>query len=516
MIDIVSDAVVELDGRGLTLHRPVPARERALGVDLYCDDRHVWSTTIAGGQAAPVFVAWPRPLAGFLEGVARFRVEADGEVLYDRETRFGTADKRIEFVDRAGIPIMIDKWGLMQRPFTGRGPEVIDRMVEVTEDMVRILREECDVHAWIAFGTLLGAAREGGVIGHDSDIDLAYVSRHTTPAAMARELFTITRVLRRHGLRVLVKSGSFITVLFEAADGGNASIDLYTCFYVGDLLHETATVRAPVPRSAIEPLGEIAFEGRMLPAPADPEALLAASYGPGWRTPDPSFRHQPGPDIARRFDGWFGSTMRQRREWERTLRRERAEEDLAPSTLARELGERWTTPRTVVDIGCGRGADALHLAGRGHRVVGLDYARGVTRAAARRARAEDLPASFAGTNLLVLRDVLTRAAELTRTDPRPDTVLARDVLPALHPDAWENFWRLTGLLLRGGGVAHIENVRGPALTDGGARRREVSAEALVAAARRAGAATVVREPDDTSGEEPAERWILTWNRREDR
>src|SRR5690606_744692 len=175
-------------------------------------------------------------------------------------SRFGTADKRIEFVDRAGIPIMIDKWGLMQRPFTGRGPEVIDRMVEVTEDMVRILREECDVHAWIAFGTLLGAAREGGVIGHDSDIDLAYVSRHTTPAAMARELFTITRVLRRHGLRVLVKSGSFITVLFEAADGGNASIDLYTCFYVGDLLHETATVRAPVPRSAIEPLGEIAFE----------------------------------------------------------------------------------------------------------------------------------------------------------------------------------------------------------------------------------------------------------------
>ena len=36
------------------------------------------------------------------------------------------------------------------------------------------------VEAFLAYGTLLGAVREGRLLGHDSDADLGYVSRHTT------------------------------------------------------------------------------------------------------------------------------------------------------------------------------------------------------------------------------------------------------------------------------------------------------------------------------------------------
>ena len=101
-----------------------------------------------------------------------------------------------------------------------------------------------------------------------------------------------------YGMKVLTKSGSFITVVFTSPDGGQSSIDVYTCFYVGEHLHETATVRQVVPRSAILPLRELEFEGRLLPAPADPDTMLAVSYGPGWRVPDPSFKHEPGPEVT--------------------------------------------------------------------------------------------------------------------------------------------------------------------------------------------------------------------------
>lgn len=498
----MSGSPITLDPTGLTLH--VGTAETEVSLDVYCDDQHVWSASVPEDSEAPVFVPWPRPMRPFLDGTARFRVESAGEVLYDEETRFGSGHERIAFRDKAGIPIMIDKWGLIQRPFTGRGRGVIEQMVEVTEEIIAILAEECDVHAWIAFGTLLGAARSGKVIGHDSDVDLAYVSDQPTPAAMAAEMYAMTRALRRHGMKVLPKSGSFITVVFPAPDGGSASIDIYTCLYVGDLLHETATVRAAVPRAAIEPLGTLMFEGRPLQAPADPEALLGASYGPNWRTPDPSFRHEPGPEILRRFDGWFGSLMRHRRDWERTLRLAREADGMVASDFAEWVALRLPEGSSVVEVGAGLGADALLLGRAGHRVAALDYARGVTRAAARQARDEQLSVSFSSMNLYDLRDVLTQTGLLLAADEPPTVLVARDLLPALGPDATDNFWRMAGLLLRRGGTAYLENLPETGPTAGGARRHRVEPDEVERRARAAGATRITRE----SG--PTDRWVVRW------
>jgi hypothetical protein len=463
--------------------------------DLFCDGQHVWSFTPSGNPAHERFVPWPPPMRPYLDGVARFRVEGADGVLYDRETRFGSGGNRIAFRDRAGVPVMIDKWGLIQRPFTGRGHGVVEQMVEVTLDITRILAEECGVHCWVAFGTLLGAAREGAVIGHDSDIDLAYLSDEPTPAAMAVQMFAMARALRRHGMRVLVKNGSFLTVLFSAPDGAAASIDIYTCFYVGDLLHESATVRDRVPRSAIEPLGTILLEGRQVPAPADPEALLVASYGPGWRTPDPSFRHAPGPEVTRRFDGWFGSLMRNRRDWERTLRERRADIGLKPSLFARWAAHRLPSGVPVVEVGSGTGADALELARRGWPVTAVDYARGLQRAAAGRARREGLPVTFEAMNLYDLRDVLTLGALVARRHPGPRALLARGVFGAVDVDGEEAFWLLASMLLRRGGTALLEFERdlpGRPRTAGRgfAKRYPVLSERVEEQARAAGASEV--------------------------
>ena len=491
--------------------------------DVYFDGHHAWSYTAPRAQeTGETLVPWPKRMKRWLNGASEVRVVSGDEELFEGLVSFGNGSGRVRFVDKAGIPVMIDKWGLLQRPFSGRDAGVVDQMVDITDRILDVMEAECGVQGWIAFGTLLGAAREGKVIGHDSDIDLAYLSDRTTPAEMAVELYEIARALRRHGMTVLNKSGAFITVVWTSPDGGMASIDVYTCFYVGDLLYETATVRQRVPRSAILPLTELEFEGRMLPAPADPDAMLAVSYGPGWRVPDPSFKHEPGPEIVERFDGWFSSLMRQRRDWEQHVSDCLKDTSRGPSDFARWVAGKLPADTRVIEIGSGSGHDALHLAGAGWPVLGLDYARPSLRRPQRLARRGGLPASFSHLNLYDLRDVLSRAALVAR-DKRPHSLYVREVLETLDDDGLENFWRFASMTMRGGGTAFLE---GHALSrpdaaewrsaHGGGRRHPLDPRMLEGDAVRAGGTVTHREGflisgAAVSGGAPA-RWrmVVEW------
>ncbi|MCY7395479.1 MAG: class I SAM-dependent methyltransferase [Nocardioides sp.] len=450
----MEEQAVQVDGAGLHF----PAGHEGSG-DVLFDGHHAWSYTVtpreAGGE---VQVSWPVRMRQWLDGASAVVVREGETELFSGEVVFGSGEGRVAFLDKSGIPVMIDKWGLLQRPFSGRDASVVEQMVDITDQILDVMRTECGVEGWIAFGTLLGAAREGAVIGHDSDIDLAYLSDRETPAEMTRELFEVARALRRHGMKVVSKSGAFITVVFTSPDGGQSSIDVYTCFYVGADLYETATVRRAVPRSAILPLTELEFEGRMLPAPADPDTMLAVSYGPGWRVPDPSFKHDPGPEVTERFDGWFSSVMRQRRDWERFLAEESSDETPPPSDFVGWAGERLAPAAYVVDVGTGNGQDALTLATQGWRVLGLDYSRQSWRIAARTARRSDLPARFEQVNLYDLRDVLTRGALVSREASALKAVYCRELLETLDPDGLSAFWSLTAMVLSGGGSLYVESL----------------------------------------------------------
>jgi SAM-dependent methyltransferase len=431
-------------------------------LDVVMDDQRVWSFATTDHQPSVTTVEWPKRLRRLLEGTAEVRILAGADELFRGTVAFGSGEGRPSFVDNNGIPIFVDKWGLIQRPFSGRRDAgVVDALVEMTRRVLGIMRDECGIEGWIAFGTLLGAARDGKAIGHDSDVDLCFLSDQSTPAAMAAELWDVARALRRAGLRVQHKSASFITVSFKVGDGGRASLDIYTCFYVGTLLHETATVRAEVPREAILPLREIEFEGHLLPAPADPDTMLRVSYGPDWKVPDPSFRHLPGPEITHRFDGWFGSLMKWRRDWA-TYNTRVADEGGEPSSFSR-----WVVPQLdgvdrVVEVGCGAGLDLAAYAAPGRKVLGLDYARprgGAAVAGADDAQqdAEQESVSSKAFNLDDLRDVLTLGAQASRRDER-QAVVARHLLEALSPESGELFWRFCSMTLRHGGTAYVEGV----------------------------------------------------------
>jgi hypothetical protein len=490
--------------------------------DVVFDGVGVWSIELAAQDASRArLVPWPRNMRPWLHGRAHVALRADDAELDLGEVRFGRDDARVALVDDQGVPVTIDKWGIIQRPFAGRGDAVVSHMVEAARRILAILEQECGIRAWLAFGSLLGAVRSGGVIAHDSDIDLAYLSDRPTPAAMAVELFAARRALVRHGFRVINKTGSFVTVRFTSPDGSAASIDLYTCFYLDGYLYETATVRARVPRDAIEPLGRMEFEGVPLPVPARPETLLEASYGPGWRVPDPSFRHRPGAEVADRFDDWFGTVMRNRRDWEVYWRDVRPRAPVPSTGFPAWVADRLGPGSRVVDLGTGDGADAVELGTRGFQVTGLDYARGAWRASATAAQRAGLPVAFDTLNLYDLRDAASGAARLVRGPARVDVLYTRSLVDALAPEGRDNFWRFADMLLRGGGSAFVEleelaaapTAGGPARFYGdGGRRYPVRADDVVRRATRSGAR--LREHEVTRVRDPQpsrrHRLVLDW------
>jgi hypothetical protein len=444
-------SVHRVDDDGLHLERGFDG-----SLDVHFDGWRGWSVAVEDGSD-PVTVPWPKRLKARLDGTSLVTITVDEEEVFRQELTFGTGEGRVELVDRFGNPVIIDKWGLTQRIFeTRREGGAVEAMTAMAERVLGVMRDACGIEGWISFGTLLGAARSGKVIGHDSDIDLCFLSEKQTPAEMAVEIWGIARALVDAGISVKHKTASFITVVYDAPDGGEDGIDIYTCFYVGDLLHETATVRERVPRSAILPLRALEFEGRDMPAPADPDRMLAVSYGPGWRVPDPSFRHLPSREITDRFDGWFGSVMTNRRDWTQ-FNGQVGAASMRPSPFAHWVVDRLDGTPRVLDVGSGSSADLRAYHRAGCKAIGYDYAHPGKHALG--GKEIDLPDSVGRRviNLLDERDVLTVGA-LAARQKGPKVVTARQVLEAVPPRSRDQLWRFASMALSDGGRVFVEGV----------------------------------------------------------
>lgn len=426
-------------------------------LDVMFDGRRVWSASLERADGDTGLLAWPPALVPHLNGRAVIEVREHGADLpLARATvTLGSSSAPLELVDDKGRPLSLHKWGKLNQTFETLDAAAREHYLDQVERVLDVLANDCSLPAFISFGTLLGAVRDGRLIGHDVDVDLGYLSRHDTPVDGIRESFAVERVLRdRLGWRVHRANGGFLQIFPPQLDGSTRNIDVFTCLCTSSgRLYQVNDIATKGDRSVIVPLQTIELEGRRLPAPAQPEVLLRAAYGRGWRVPDPTFRYKAS--LRRhRIQSWVGGLRENRDRWSRFYRDHGDEVPTRASRFAR-----WVEPQLdaerVIDVGCGNGRDVAYFARHGHAAVGLDVLSAPSRARLRSAARRGLPVAFQPLNLASLRDVLTTGTHLGRAD-QSTAVVARMLLHGLDDATRDYFWRLCRAALHGGGRAYLE------------------------------------------------------------
>nr|WP_275585577.1 methyltransferase domain-containing protein [Blastococcus saxobsidens] len=314
--------------------------------------------------------------------------------------------------------------------------------------------EALGVEPFICYGTLLGAVRDGDLIPHDDDADLGYLSRHEDPADVVWENLRLSRALVARGYSVLRHSGGHLQITFaDPGAGQDHYIDIFTafrvegrtylCFQVGD---EELDLRERE---------QLSLRGRSYPAPANSDALLAATYGPGWRVPDPSFTFTTPPRVRSRLSTWIGEFNMARDYWQDFYQSPGVDRVPATeSTFAGWVAERLPEGAGVLDIGTGTARDARFFAREGRRVLGIDYSSAAIERARGLAAQEGWSADFRVVNLGDLTSVGDLVADL---DGTVDWHLyARFLLHAIDDTARANLWTLAGAVARRGGECWFE------------------------------------------------------------
>jgi len=435
-------------------------------VDVHFDGQRVWSFNPArearSAAGSAVRVPWPKALERHLDGIADVRLveHATGSVLHAQEVRFGGGVGRLSVVDAEGNPLAVDKGGRLQRDFSNTEDSAREEIMDALERVLHDLGQECGLDAYLMYGCLLGAIRDGHMISHDSDADVAYLSAYHHPFDIIRECARAMKRMRELGWTVVRMSGANFKVWVPLPDGRRCGIDVFGSFHIGDRFFVTGSLTGTLDRSALVPFGTVTLEGREIVAPAKPEEVLAFTYGPGWRVPDPAFHFDHDPVDVRRMDAWFRSPRRRLRFWHDFYKgpdsaRVPTEESPFARWAQERIAERLGGRGHVLDVGAGTGRDAAYFAAQGHRVAALDFTGlGLRRTKSLREE-QGLKVVQRWLNFEDLRSVLVVGSRFAHQRGTHE-VYARGLLDTLGDNGRDNFWRFASMVQRRGGETFVE------------------------------------------------------------
>lgn len=187
--------------------------------------------------------------------------------------------------------------GALTARFADLDADELDALAQAIAGFERLFAAEFDLPIYLTWGTLLGAVREHDFIGHDNDIDLAYLSAAQTDFEIVEENETIVRVLRDHGLTVQrhTKGQLHVNVARDrrAALLPAYNLDVWTTWIRDDRYYHYPDIKGDIAAAAVTPLVRGAFRGERLLLPADPDPVLRCFYGDGWSEPDPDYAWYP-------------------------------------------------------------------------------------------------------------------------------------------------------------------------------------------------------------------------------
>lgn len=382
---------------------------------------------------------------------------------------FGEGSKTLSLQDPlTGTNLVINKWGRLAKSFESATSETQNQVLRSAARLGQFLKTELGLDAFITGGTLLGLVRDGQLISSDDDADLAYLSAHENLTDVVLESYKVERALIESGYEVVRHTSGHLQQMFgggEYSDG--YYVDIFTYFVTDGWFYGTFHAREEAANVSVLPTGSLEHDGVALAIPADPDQMLAAIYGAKWRTPDPAFSFVTPEAAGRRFYWWLNHFDPFREDWEDFHRGCISQAQPAqPTAMAQWLIENLAARATVLELGCGLGADAHALAATGHKVLAIDYSRPAIAYASAGPHGsgnhQDGAAQFEAANVNSVRNMaaVTRSAASLAGPAQPITVVARNLFDNLHYLGRDNALLTISNLLSRGGRAYIQ-VRNP-------------------------------------------------------
>lgn len=135
-------------------------------------------------------------------------------------------------------------------------------------------------------GALLGHIRNGKLIGHDDDIDIAIMLGDCTDDEVPHRWLAYKKQLDEHGLIDEAERVNNRPV-FKFSSNLGTDIDLFPAWTNKGKFSVYPYSLGEIDDEDVFPLGSFGQDPLMLPS--NPEAMLAQSYGQDWRVPDPFF-----------------------------------------------------------------------------------------------------------------------------------------------------------------------------------------------------------------------------------
>ncbi len=424
-------------------------------VDIFFGEERVWSIDLSEGRRPRGDEhEWPQPLLPYLVGSTRVRLAKSGSELELGAVDVSFTDDQVHtrVTDADGIPLALNKWGRLGKTLEAGNVGVQERILDRTAEVIANLAH-MGLRPFVVGGTLLGGVRDGALLPHDDDADVAYLSTHTNPVDVAAEGFAIGHRLEALGYELVRHSATHMQLYFRGPEGQlDHYVDVFAAFFTDDgCINQPFHVRGKMREDQMLPFGTTTIQGREYPAPADPEAWLVLNYDENWRTPIPGYRlHTPRPTI-RRFQNWFGSFHYTRDFWNEHYQ-----------TGGLEADERWQAGRAwlleqhdklrsrwVIDLGAGAGALSADLYGEdtNRTVIAADYSPAALELVAGRGAAGVEPTHvnlYRNRSLTLPRTVgITGAFDL----------VANHLIESLGPHGMPQAFRFVRMALRSGGVA---------------------------------------------------------------
>lgn len=162
---------------------------------------------------------------------------------------------------------------------------------ELHDQISEVFRNRYGIELFLIYGNLLGFVREGGFIGHDDDLDLAFISPHKNARSATGQLVEIAEDLARMGEFEIDLRAEAIHIHSKVHP--QFKIDVFHLFFDEDgQLQFPYGVAGQIDFEEGDWAGteEQPFNGHLVRVPVNSELLVEHIYGPNWRIPVRGFK----------------------------------------------------------------------------------------------------------------------------------------------------------------------------------------------------------------------------------